>query len=535
MADTKIDTSKNKEAADKIDANPEDKKIQDLGGPDPEWSTAQYADFAFDATKGVKYDTSIGSKASVKAEKGETISEETDEDEELEETLLTAEADAEENSDAKDEEEKEEKEEVDESDDEESTEDEEDEDEDVEPVEESDDEDEDILDIEEDDTLELNLDDLIDDDTDIVDLDEPSEDEIVSDDEIVEGDDEEVVDDTAELEFTPDREEDEPVEENADEDFPELEFDEEADEEPSEDEEESKEEVDEESDEDDSEEKSKEDVEEEKDEDSDDREKEDVAEGKIRISFKLKESKKLFEANTVLTEAEKKQSRALFEQAVRISAKKIAKQIHESYQKRYTKAQKQYEAKAIKQIDKYLSYVVEQWAKENKVALRNQLRNKITENFMKGMKNVFVENYIDIPASKVKVVESLAKNVKTLKTKLRESEARAIESHRQATETVKRERKALMKEHKARLIAEASNVVVAVERGAFTKRADNIRFTTTKEFKKNLVALREQYFVAKKTGERPSKLPTAEPLFEGKKKSGTAMDSYSSVLDKFGR
>lgn len=528
---------KNQEKADSIDANPEDKKVQDVGGPESDWTTADYAKFSFDATVGVKPDTTILSKAKVKAEKADTIQESDDEDEDKDEITEVNFDDDEALDEADDEDEKDAPMDVAD-------------DEDV-PMDDTESDSDGDLEISsdesgDDDGLDLELDDLTDGDTDLVDLgsedadaasDMSDEDLVVADDETdasevedndLAGDDEEMHDDVEEGwaqgvgnsmregdasdedwneddDMTEEREEsdeDEEIEEAvAAEKMPKLKTVKEAkkaakfakmEKKPA---------------------------------------KKMVKEGKLRLTFKMNESTKLFEGNTVLTEEDKRQSRALFESAVKTVAKQLGQQIHEAYSERYRHSVKLHEAKLAKQIDQYLSYVVEQWSKENKMQLRGQLRNKLAENFMASLKNVFVEHYIDVPKSKVNVVEALAKNVKTLKSRLKLSEAKSVELHAEMKEAVKRERQSLMKEHKSRLIAEAANAVVAVDRGAFVQRAESLRFSNTKSFKKDLIALRESYFGAKKSGERPMNVPDATPLFESKKKP-SAVDVYTEALER---
>ena len=65
-------------------------------------------------------------------------------------------------------------------------------------------------------------------------------------------------------------------------------------------------------------------------------------------------------------------------------------------------------------LDSYLDFVVENWMKENEVAIESTLRNEIAEEFMDGLKNLFAEHYIDLPEEKVNVVESLADKVERL-------------------------------------------------------------------------------------------------------------------------
>jgi hypothetical protein len=527
----------NAEKQDKLDANTEDAKVQEVGGPEPEWSTANYANFKFDAAVGVSPDSSIPTE--VDAEKADKLEEaeacpvcgkepceceslkeeDGDEKKKDDETEVVAEEGG--------------------TEDEPKTADELRQDAPSMKVDEAD-TDEDDADDSDDETLDLDLSDLMDDeDGDVVEL--SGDEEEVSD----EGDDDTDEDETPD--FTP--EEDDKVwqdddesemkvdvdeSDDADEDDAEEKIDdviaEEGDEDDKKDDE--QEMVSEEDDEDDAEKKDI--VTEEDDEESDDEKKhaEPVAEGKLKISFKMDEAKQLFENNTVLTEEDKRQSRVLFESAVRSVAKQIGQQLHETYQSRFVAAKKQHEAKVAEQVDQYLSYVVEQWAKDNKVALQNHLRNRLSDSFIAGLQKLFVEHYVEVPQSKVNVVEALAKNVKSLKSKLKDAEAKSVKLHEESRVAIQRERLALKKEHKARLIAEAASAVTAADRGGFVERANTVKFTTTKEFKKDLIALREQYFRATKSVERPSNEPVAAPLFETKQATVSSVDTYTKIADR---
>ena len=589
-------STKNGEKMPKIKKNPEDKEVQDVGGPEKDWSTADYAKFKFDATAGVKPDTTILPNARVKAEKMPVIKEEEEDDE----SLSDPEGDAKgEEKPKKSHHKKKDPEEGEESEEELGEEDEPEAEAEEPPKKshhkkESDDEEmtDDDLDIEDDGDLEgeddepmptddkgdmdISVKDLTDGDTKLdslgSDITEPEDEELVHvdiDDHFNKnhggepgafepeeealltsqaGGADEMFPDDDKLDNT-DAYSDIGDEYLGPEKMPELgfvepktEFETEADAiEPDPEDDTFAGDV-----EDDDELVKKyeaegcvgkpKDIKEAKKKFELFRKKaKSVKEGKIHISFKVAEGKKLFEGNTVLTEEDKRQSRVLFESAVRVAAKTVAKQLHEAYQARYVQVKKLNEARVAKQMDRYLAYVVEQWVKENRVALRAQLRNKLTENLLSGLKNLFLEHWIEVPKSKVNVVEALAKNVKSLKAKLQESENQAVALHREKKEVVSRERKALVREHRARLIAEAASAVIAVDRGKFAARADTLRFSDSKSFRKDLIALREQYFEAKKTGGRSSDVPNAVPLFEEKlRRQGTttAVDAYSDALDK---
>lgn len=508
--------------------------VQDVGGPTLDWSTANYANFKFDAATGVNPDTTILPKAGVPAEPVHKMSEEDDDPSDaMDVTSEEMESEDEPKEDLPEEEDDAEKINVDEDDDEDDK-----DDENKAVLAELDGEDEDVLD--------LDLADLADDDTEMVELGDADVEEVTDEDE-------------DELDFT--AEEDEMSSDEADEDeMKKMPFSEawKKMKEEDEDEEESDALMSEEDD-DESDKKDEMMSEEEGDEDEDEdemlaaeedelkkAEDEMMSEGKIRVSLKFGDANKLFENNQTLTEEEKQQSRRLFEASVRAMAQDIGTQLHEAYSARYNTlkslnerklahSKKVFEAKTAKQMDQYLSYVVEQWVKENRATVRTQLRNKLSENFINGLKDLFKKHYIEVPESRVNVVEALAKNVKALKQQVRESEARAVQLHAEMKTAVNRERQALVREHRARLIAEAASVLPAAERGQFAKRAESLTFANTKTFKKDLVALREQYAGAKTSGERPMNVPDAAPLFEQKQTSKTPVNAYIQAAQKFSR
>ena len=254
----------------------------------------------------------------------------------------------------------------------------------------------------------------------------------------------------------------------------------------------------------------------------------------IKLKIRFNESAKLFQGNQTLTEEDKRQSKVLFESAVRTVAKGLAKQLQEAYQTRYNEAKSLHEANLNKKVDQYLSYVVEEWVKTNKIALRSRLRSKLTENFMSGMKRVFTENYVEIPNGKIDVVKALAGNVKSLKNKLKLAEEKNVELHGKSKKLVVSSQKALVTEHRLRLVAEAASALPSSERGKFAEAAKTLSFKESKTFRKDLIALREQYSAAdKKVSERPLAVPVATPLFEEKTENRTQVDGYADIVAKF--
>ena len=65
--------------------------------------------------------------------------------------------------------------------------------------------------------------------------------------------------------------------------------------------------------------------------------------------------------------------------------------------------------------------------KDNELAIEKGIRAEIVENFMGGLRNLFAENYIDIPEEKVDLVDELASKVEELEQSVNEEVERNIE------------------------------------------------------------------------------------------------------------
>ena len=72
----------------------------------------------------------------------------------------------------------------------------------------------------------------------------------------------------------------------------------------------------------------------------------------------------------------------------------------------------------IEKVDDFMNYVVKEWMQENELAVDKGIRSEIVEDFMVGLKNLFVEHYVDIPDEKVDLVDDLFAKVEDLEGSL---------------------------------------------------------------------------------------------------------------------
>ena len=119
-----------------------------------------------------------------------------------------------------------------------------------------------------------------------------------------------------------------------------------------------------------------------------------------------------------LSEEFKEKASVLFEAAINSRIMLEQARLEEEFEAAINETIEEIHEEMTSKVDSYLDYVVENWMKENEVAIESTLRNELAEEFMGGLKNLFVEHYIDLPQEKVDVVESLADKVETLEAQL---------------------------------------------------------------------------------------------------------------------
>jgi hypothetical protein len=134
-------------------------------------------------------------------------------------------------------------------------------------------------------------------------------------------------------------------------------------------------------------------------------------------------------------------------------------------------------------VNDYLSYVVEQWIADNEIAIETGLRSELTEDFISGLRNLFAEHYIDVPAEKVDLVEELATKVEELEGKLNEEIERGIET-----------KKSLVESRKAEITREVSESLTSTQVEKIKSLAESVDFSTEDEYKSKLETIRENYF-----------------------------------------
>jgi hypothetical protein len=216
---------------------------------------------------------------------------------------------------------------------------------------------------------------------------------------------------------------------------------------------------------------------------------EDAAEDRAMIKkamakkkSEMKEDIDALMAGENLSEEFVSKATTIFEAAVTTRVEAIAEEIENELHEQFESALEEVKEDFATKIDDYLNYMVEQWMEENELAIDTGLRSEIVEDFIRGMRDLFAEHYIDIPEEKVDVVEELAAKVEELEEKLNEE---MIKSKEFKTE---------LKEHKKILaIQTACEGLPQTQLEKVKTLAENVAFTSDEEFSEKLDQLIEAY------------------------------------------
>ena len=228
--------------------------------------------------------------------------------------------------------------------------------------------------------------------------------------------------------------------------------------------------------------------------DDDDKEKVDEEddkddEKKIAESFKVRVKLPKLKLNeSVIPAKNQKRVSAIFEEALRRTTKQVNKQLASHYRKIFESKLAKRDAVMAKKMDAYLSYVVEEWVKQNRVSLRQSMRAQLAEEFLDGLQRLFKEHYIDVPESKIDVVKKLTEQNEKLRKNLNEQHTKAMQLRRLAESA-----------NKARIVADFSRGLAESQASKLAKLAENVAYKSAKDFRAQLSVLKETHFVAGKT------------------------------------
>lgn len=226
----------------------------------------------------------------------------------------------------------------------------------------------------------------------------------------------------------------------------------------------------------------------------------------------------LVESEATLSDEFKAKTAIIFEAAVKTKLSEEIDRLETEYADQLAEEVSTMKADLVEKVDSYLNYVVETWMEENKVAIQSGLRAEIAEGFMEGLKTLFVESYVEIPESKVDLVDELATAHEELEEQFNEAVAKSM-SLAEELESYKREA----------IIREATRDLAETQVEKLASLAENIDFEDEETFASKVATIKESYF---KKSTAPSVEEIEDDTDENTVEISPMMEQYLNALRK---
>jgi len=200
-------------------------------------------------------------------------------------------------------------------------------------------------------------------------------------------------------------------------------------------------------------------------------------------SISVKEDVAALTEGEELSEEFKEKAAIIFEAAVKSKTREEITRIHDSLTSEFdVKLSEQVEGLTEK-VDTYLNYVVDEWMKENELAIERGLKGEIAEDFISGLKQLFEDHYIDVPNEKYDVLEAQSEKIDELESKVNQVMERNV--------ALNTDKSGLVREQ---VISEASEDLTDTEIEKFKSLVEDVDFVDEESFRAKLDTLKDNYF-----------------------------------------
>jgi len=221
-----------------------------------------------------------------------------------------------------------------------------------------------------------------------------------------------------------------------------------------------------------------------------------------------------------LSEEFKNKAATIFESAIKSKVREIEEHLEVEYNNKFEQETAKHKEELTEKVDSYLSYVVEEWMKENEIALERGIKGEIAEDFISGLKKLFAEHYIDVPDEKYNVLEEQASKIEDLEKKLNEQIEKNVELNKDNTVKTRKE-----------IMSEVASDLADTAKEKFAKLAEEIDYSDAETFKAKCETIKESYF-GKKEEVKEDLHDVAAGESSNNEDLSNAMAAYTAAISK---
>ena len=184
-----------------------------------------------------------------------------------------------------------------------------------------------------------------------------------------------------------------------------------------------------------------------------------------------------------LSEEFKRKAATVFEAAVKSKVRSEVERMEDEYKSELEENINATKEELTEKVDTYLNYVVEEWMKENELAIERGLKGEIAEDFISGLKQLFEDHYVDVPDEKYDVLEAQSEKISELEGRINEMMEEQIQSKSVNSKLVKEQ-----------VVSEVTTDLAETEIEKFKSLIEDVDFSSEESYREKLGTLKESYF-----------------------------------------
>lgn len=242
-----------------------------------------------------------------------------------------------------------------------------------------------------------------------------------------------------------------------------------------------------------------------------------IEEEQETVQYSFDEDLDALVSGSDLTEEFRDKAKLIFEAAVTAKVNEEVAQMNEAYEQAFEEAVTEFKTEMSEQIDSYLTFAAEKWIQENALAIDSGIKTEIAENLMHGIRNLFTENYLEVPEEQFELVNEMTEQLDVMESKLNEQIDLNVEMHKKLGGYIKNG-----------IVSEVSVGLAETQKDKLMSLSEGVEFTNEEDFREKIETLKESYF-ARAAAPAVEDTPVEQPV------AGDAMSAYMQAISRWSK
>ena len=248
--------------------------------------------------------------------------------------------------------------------------------------------------------------------------------------------------------------------------------------------------------------------------------KKETAKDKVK-DMDMKEDVAALTEGEDLSEEFKAKAATIFEASIKAKLVEEIENLESEYETKVNEKVEETKSEIVEKVDAYLNYVVEEWMKENELAIEKGLRAEITEDFIGGLKSLFESHYINVPQEKYDVIEAQTAEIEKLKEEVNSTIEKNVELNQAIGQHVRTD-----------IINDVTSDLAETETEKLKGLAEGIEYKDAESFRASVETLKNSYYPKAKASDTESNEVAEQNAGSPSVNLSESMAAYTAAISK---